>query len=184
MATGSSDSLSSAADDGAVPRGARHLAFHARAPPSISVPAYLSRLLKYAMPSKDSSLVEAVVLHALVLIERIQRADDGFLLCTSNVHRLVLTTLLLSSKCLDDEPYSNSHWARAGGVPTEHLNALELHATVACEFELNVTFAEVERMRHNLPTVAPSPPASAVRGVQERGILFKGLPGGGVGGGT
>ena len=42
-----------------------------------------------------------------------------------NIHRLVLTSLLIATKWYDDTHFDNASFARAGGIPCEELNQLE-----------------------------------------------------------
>ena len=42
-----------------------------------------------------------------------------------NIHKLLLVSLLLSSKFLEDENYKNIYWARYGGISLIDLNKLE-----------------------------------------------------------
>jgi len=74
-------------------------------------------------------------------------AAHGFHVCSSNVHRVLLVTSLLSTKMLDDEAYTNTYWAAIGGVSLQHLNALEIFTLQALDFRLSVTADELDDVR-------------------------------------
>lgn len=105
--------------------------FHALRPPSISVKDYLHRICKYA-----SCSAECFVL-ALVYIDRlIQQAD--FTISSLNIHRVVVTSVMLAAKFFDDHYYNNAYYAKIGGVPCLEMNALELEFLFLINFSLYV----------------------------------------------
>jgi hypothetical protein len=54
---------------------------------------------------------------ALVYIDRlIQR--DNFVLVSLNVHRVVITSLMIAAKFFDDFYFNNAFYARVGGIGT------------------------------------------------------------------
>jgi hypothetical protein len=128
----------------------RHHLFVSSTPPVITAADYLSRLVRYALEWKEPALVEAVVMHALLLLERVEDGPTGLCLCDRTVHRLLLAALLISAKLLDDETYSTQRWALAGGVPCCHLSAIELELAAALSFHLMVSPNDIERLRSSL----------------------------------
>lgn len=53
--------------------------------------------------------------------------ESDFTLSNLNVHKVILTSLLLSTKFQDDFYYDNKAFEFAGGVNATHLHQLELH---------------------------------------------------------
>jgi len=105
--------------------------FHALRPPSISVQDYLDRIRKYA-----SCSAECFVL-ALVYIDRlIQHA--GLVVSSLNIHRVVITSVMLAAKYFDDHYYNNAYYAKIGGVPCTEMNSLELEFLFLINFTLYV----------------------------------------------
>lgn len=129
--TTSNDSLHSGANSTNTPKaGSPLLAFHARNIPSISIQSYLSRILKYCPMSSD------IFLSLLVYFDRMSkppRADDPqalrcqtftstqqlmgdehhpFSIDSYNVHRLVITGIVVASKFCSDVFYTNSRYAK------------------------------------------------------------------------
>jgi hypothetical protein len=129
--------------------------FHSVDVPRISGGDYLvQHLLRRGLVKKQDDLIEQAVLHVLLLIERLLcvQSPDGvrFHLCTSNVHRVLLATTLLSAKMLDDECYSNEHWAGIGGVTLPHMNRLEIELLTLLECNVFVTAPALEAVRRKL----------------------------------
>merc|ERR1719502_1709704 len=90
--------------------------FHALKPPSISVLQYLERVHKYASCSNECFVL------ALIYIDRlIQR--NSYTLCSLNVHRILITSVMLAAKFFDDHYFNNAYYAKVGGVPCNEMNA-------------------------------------------------------------
>mmetsp|Transcript_15003 Transcript_15003/g.30901 ORF Transcript_15003/g.30901 Transcript_15003/m.30901 type:complete len:284 (-) Transcript_15003:465-1316(-) len=106
--------------------------FHALKPPSISVLSYLQRIHKYASCSTECFIL------ALIYIDRlIQR--NNFLLTELNVHRVVITSIMLAAKFFDDQYFNNAYYAKVGGVPATEMNSLEVEFLFRINFSLHVT---------------------------------------------
>ena len=119
----------------------RLLSFHARNIPSITITAYLNRILKYCPTDPE------VFISVLVYFDRILRIasthaepifgsyyssynphsspllvhsppsmptldDESFTIDSFNVHRLVITTVAVATKFFSDQFYTNSRYAR------------------------------------------------------------------------
>ncbi|KAJ3372891.1 hypothetical protein GGF31_001428 [Allomyces arbusculus] len=106
-----------------------------RALPTLSLAAYAARFTRYApVPS-------AVWLAALILIDRV--ASGGapapqVVVCTANVHRLLLVAMVVATKAHSDVFYTNKHAARVGGIPLAELNALEREMLATLEYRAHV----------------------------------------------
>ena len=126
--------------------------FHSVSVPDISAAVYLSRhLLRLGLAMKED-MTEATLLHTFVLLDRLHQAQarHGFHLCTANVHRVLLSLVVISAKLVDDEPYTNTYWASCGGVDLPHLNDLEIYAMKCLDHHLHVTPREMDSMRSRL----------------------------------
>jgi Cyclin len=74
---------------------------------------------------------------ALIYIDRlIQR--NGFLLTELNVHRVIVTSILLAAKFFDDAYYNNAYYAKVGGVLVSEMNGLEVDFLFRINFSLHV----------------------------------------------
>jgi Cyclin len=102
---------------------------------------------------------------ALIYIDRlIQR--NGFLLTELNVHRVIVTAILLAAKFFDDAYYNNAYYAKVGGVMVSEMNGLEVDFLFRINFSLHVPpelFQQyrVELLSHCDVDSLPLPPAPA-----------------------
>ncbi|XP_071702647.1 cyclin-U1-1-like [Rutidosis leptorrhynchoides] len=108
-------------------------AFHGVRPPAITIPKYLNRIYKYTNCSPACFVV------GYVYIDRLVHRHPGSLVVSLNVHRLLVTSIMVAAKVLDDEHYNNAFYARVGGVTNAELNRLELEFLFMLDFDLTVT---------------------------------------------
>ncbi|KAL3332844.1 hypothetical protein AABB24_033087 [Solanum stoloniferum] len=108
-------------------------AFHGVRAPNISIPKYLERLYKYTNCSPSCFVV------GYVYIDRLGHKYPDSLLVSLNVHRLLVTSVMVASKLLDDAHYNNAFYARVGGVSNAELNKLELELLFLLDFGVNVS---------------------------------------------
>lgn len=88
---------------------------------------------------------------ALVLVDRLltltqATAGEPFRLSCRNVHRLMLTTMMIASKFQEDSPLNNRFWAKVGGVALAALNACELAVCMSLQFGLRVSSVDFLRV--------------------------------------
>jgi hypothetical protein len=95
--------------------------------PEISVNDYIVRIAKY-MKIEDSTLILA-----LIYIDRISRKRKIFV-NEYNVYRLFFMSVVVATKYNEDKHYSNTYYAKIGGVELEQLNQME------CEFVMSINF--------------------------------------------
>ncbi|KAK9151915.1 hypothetical protein Syun_010224 [Stephania yunnanensis] len=107
--------------------------FHGVRAPSISIPKYLERIYKYTNCSPSCFVV------GYVYIDRLLHKYPDSLLVSLNVHRLLVTSVMVASKVLDDVHYNNSFYARVGGVSNAELNRLELEMLFLLDFGVVVS---------------------------------------------
>jgi len=125
------------------------MAFHARNIPTISLEAYLLRILKYCPTTNE------VFLSLLVYFDRMSKlvgesTGRTFVIDSYNVHRLVIAGVTVASKFFSDVFYTNSRYAKVGGLPQAELNQLELQFLLLNDFRLTVGPAEMQRYGEQL----------------------------------
>eukprot|EP00298_Acanthocystis_sp_HF-20_P009578 c18389_g1_i3.p1 GENE.c18389_g1_i3~~c18389_g1_i3.p1 ORF type:complete len:147 (+),score=20.65 c18389_g1_i3:80-520(+) len=118
--------------------------FHAFKPPAIAVQPYLERILKYVNCSHESYVF------ALVYMDRIIQRNPDFFICSLNIHRVLITSVMIAAKFYDDVYYNNSFYARVGGVSVKELNNLEVEFLFMINFSLYISAEEYERYRLEL----------------------------------
>lgn len=115
--------------------------FHAVNEPNISIGEYITRIARYAGCSTECFVL------CLVYIDRIVRQHKNFVISVLNIHRLVITSVMIAAKFYDDLYYSNSFYAKIGGVKTTEINLLEAHFLSLIDFDLYVSGIDYEICR-------------------------------------
>ncbi|KAH6813080.1 cyclin p4 [Perilla frutescens var. frutescens] len=108
-------------------------AFNGVSRPSISIQSYLQRIFKYANCSPSCYIV------AYVYLDRFTQRHPSLPVDSFNVHRLLITSIMLSAKFMDDMYYNNAYYAKVGGISTREINFLEVDFLFGLGFHLNVT---------------------------------------------
>ncbi|KAE8676771.1 Cyclin-U3-1 [Hibiscus syriacus] len=112
--------------------------FHGLRAPTISIRNYIDRIFKYAGCSPSCFLV------AYIYVDRFVQQTDVHL-TSLNVHRLLITSVLVAAKFIDDAFFNNAYYARVGGVTTGELNKLEMSFLFSLDFRLKVTVNTFQR---------------------------------------
>lgn len=74
----------------------------------------------------------------------------GFAIDSYNVHRLVIAGVTVASKFFSDVFYTNSRYAKVGGLPVHELNQLELQFLLLNDFSLVIPLEEMQRYADQL----------------------------------
>ncbi|KAF7331719.1 Cyclin-domain-containing protein [Mycena kentingensis (nom. inval.)] len=140
----------------AVSTPASVLTFHARNVPTISLEAYLLRILKYCPTTNE------VFLSLLVYFDRMSKLSTDatgrtFVIDSYNIHRLVIAGVTVASKFFSDVFYTNSRYAKVGGLPQAELNQLELQFLLLNDFRLVIPKEEMQRYAEQLILFSTSP---------------------------
>ncbi|XP_055826966.1 cyclin-U4-1-like [Solanum dulcamara] len=101
--------------------------------PTISVQSYLERIFKYANCSPSCFIV------AYIYLDRFSQRQPLLPINSFNVHRLLITSVLVSAKFMDDIFYNNGYYGKVGGISTREMNLLEVDFLFGIGFQLNVT---------------------------------------------
>lgn len=105
--------------------------FHALRAPQISIADYVDRIFKYASCSSECFVL------ALIYIDRIIQRQ-AFVINSLNVHRVIITSVMLAAKFFDDHYFKNGFYAKVGGVPCNEMNSLEVEFLFLINFSLHV----------------------------------------------
>jgi hypothetical protein len=103
--------------------------FNAKKVPSITLSSYITRIVKY------SNLDESTLICSLIYLDRICETH-GLQITELNVHRLILTSIILSIKYNEDDYYSNLHYAKVGGISIIEMNSLEIDFMRGIQYSL------------------------------------------------
>ncbi|RDY13265.1 Cyclin-P3-1, partial [Mucuna pruriens] len=97
--------------------------FHGSKAPNMSVTQYVERIFKYSHCSPSCFVI------AQIYMDTFLHKTGGFL-TSFNAHRLLITSVMVAAKFLDDKYYSNAYYAKVGGVSTEEMNKMEIELFV------------------------------------------------------
>lgn len=122
--------------------------FHSHEIPNINI------LLYYVVLSQNAGLHEAQAPAVLVLMERLCQtaAQKGFpiIINSFTIHRLILTTVLITSKMFNDTYYTNQFIAQVGGVSLANINELERFFMSMIDWNLFIKPEEFEQYEKGL----------------------------------
>ncbi|CDP03631.1 unnamed protein product [Coffea canephora] len=106
--------------------------FHGSKAPSLGIGLYIERIFKYSCCSPSCFIV------AYIYVERFIKRTNA-VVTSLNVHRLLITSVMVAAKYIDDAFYNNAYYARVGGVSTLELNKLEIKFLFGVGFQLFVS---------------------------------------------
>jgi hypothetical protein len=106
--------------------------FFCKTPPPVSLEAYMTRLQYYCPMSTAVYLAAGAYIHRLCIEEKVVPVTNR------TAHRLLLASLRVAMKALEDLRYPQERFAIVGGVRQEELRALEISLCYLMDFELQV----------------------------------------------
>jgi len=106
--------------------------FHALRAPQITITSYLERIARYTNCSEECFVL------ALIYIDRLIKNNEDFLLVSLNVHRLIITGIMVSAKFFDDQYFNNAYFGKVGGVSCKEIDLLEIEFLFMLNFNLYV----------------------------------------------
>jgi len=98
----------------------------------VTIKQYLIRIAFYTGCTEES------LIFSLIYIDKLGALDGRFMVTSYNVHRLVLTSILVAAKFYDDIHFKNSHYANVGGISLKEINILEKIFLNELNFDLHV----------------------------------------------
>ena len=106
--------------------------------PQISIEDYIKRLMKYTQMNISSLIL------AIIYIDKMCE-NNRYVLCFNNIHRLILTSCLLSIKFNEDCSLHNDLYAKISGESVDVVNKLEYEFYVLLNFSLFVEYDYYEK---------------------------------------
>jgi len=107
--------------------------------PHIPIRKYIYNLINYIEDNEnvDNENVDSMLIQTLFILNRLLYRQ--IYLNPYNIHRLLLTCIMISSKIIQDRHYSNSVWAKFGGVTLKSINIMEKEILLLLDFKLFVS---------------------------------------------
>ena len=130
--------------------------FEVGKPCPLTASAYLKRIMKYGGCSPCCVVV------GLMYLQRLKQQMPSVCLTSGNMQRLLLTSVMVAAKYLDDLYYSNKHWARIGGLELVEVNLLELKLLFHLNFSLKLKREEYQEYLQGLVGASNIAPPTAV----------------------
>ena len=111
--------------------------------PVLSIKKFLIRIIKYTEAENNTLIVAYLYIIKLIKIE-------NFILSLNNIYRLLLGSVVLAKKFLEDINYNNLYYCEIGGMPVQELNNIELSLFVRINFDVNPKLEEVNDIYKNI----------------------------------
>lgn len=128
--------------------------FHAEREPNISIRDYTARIARFFGCSGSCYVL------GLVYIDRLIQRNPHIAVTSLSVHRLVFISLMVASKFHDDIFYSNSYYAKIGGLQLKEVNSLEARFLKFLDWKLQVNAVEFVKYRNLCLAMARGPRAA------------------------
>ncbi|CEG80856.1 Putative Pho85p cyclin of the Pho80p subfamily, Pcl7p [Rhizopus microsporus] len=125
--------------------------FHARSIPSISIHAYLTRILKYCPCANECFLALLVYFDRMSKVT-LGKQNTGLRIDSYNIHRLIISGIMVASKLFSDVFFTNTRYAKVGGLPVAELNTLEIEFLALNNFSLFISLEELQQYGDQLLT--------------------------------
>ena len=115
--------------------------FTAKKIPNISIEDYLKRIQMYSNMEKSTLII------SLIYIDRFCKIKN-LTLTYYNIHRILLTAILISIKYNEDIFYDNQYYSEIGGIKLKELNLLEYNFAkiMNSNFFVNESIFEIYRL--------------------------------------
>ena len=110
------------------------MVFSCKKKPKIKIKDYLKRIIQYTGIESSSLII------ALIYLDRICLND--ILITEYNIHRLVLTSLIISIKYNEDLIFENKYYSEVAGVSIKEFNSLEREFLTIINFNLYISDEE------------------------------------------
>jgi len=126
--------------------------FHAKSIPTIDIMAYLNRILKYAPCENDCFLSVLVYFNRMATLQNsppsfvssCKKRRKPIIINSYNIHRLLIIGIMIAAKFYSDIFFTNSHYAKVGGLPVLELNQLEIEFLLINDFDLHISVEEIQ----------------------------------------
>ena len=110
--------------------------------PEITINDYIKRIFKSEIIDKQN--YDAIILHTINLLHYLK--IKGIYLNSHSSHRIIITLIMLSSKIIEEYPYSNWYWATLCGVSLEDMNTMERSLIKLLDYNLHIVISQKQAL--------------------------------------
>jgi hypothetical protein len=107
--------------------------------PVLSINKYLIRIIKYTEIENNTLIV--AYLYIIKLIKK-----ENFILGINNVYLLLLGSVVLAKKVLEDILYDNSYYCQIGSMSNSNLNMIEYSLFTRIDFDVSLKMEDVNKV--------------------------------------
>ena len=104
--------------------------------PVLSIEKFLIRIIKYTEAENNTLILAYLYIIKLIKLE-------NFILSLNSIYRLLLGSVVLAKKFLEDINYNNLYYCQIGGMSVQELNDIEFSLFVRINFDVNPKLEEV-----------------------------------------
>ena len=112
---------------------------------NIALTNYVKTIFDNLLITPDN--IDSVILYTIIILSRVK--SKGLQFNSKTCHKLILIILMISSKIVEDEPYTNLSWANIGKISLENCNRMEFYIVKLLNYNLFVS-------HHNITSVTES----------------------------
>ncbi|XP_076942045.1 cyclin-P3-1-like, partial [Bidens hawaiensis] len=112
--------------------------FHGSRAPTLTIQQSIDRIYKYSRCSPSCFVGAHIYIDRLI-------QSQSIILTSLNVHRLLITSIMLAAKFIDDAFFNNTYYAKVGGITRAEMNRLELKFLFGIDFQLYVSLSTFEK---------------------------------------
>ena len=123
--------------------------FYSKFIPVLSIEKFLIRIVKYTEAENNTLIVAYLYITKLLNKEK-------FILSLNNIYRLLLGSVVLAKKELEDLCYNNLYYCEIGGMTVQDLNSVEYSLFIRLNFDVNPKIEEVENIYNEIINSFPS----------------------------
>ncbi|WCJ21532.1 Cyclin family protein [Euphorbia peplus] len=99
----------------------------------------IASLLDRCVQKNEMMLETTQIKDAITVFHGLRAPPNTDIPLTSlNVHRLLITSVMVAAKFIDDAFFNNAYYAKVGGISTAELNRLEMKFLFSIDFKLHV----------------------------------------------
>ena len=107
--------------------------------PKLTLEQFLSRIIKYTEAENMTMLLAFTYIKKLI-------EKENFILGKNNVYRLLLGSVVLAIKVLEDKKYDNGSYSEIGGLSLTEFNEIEYSLATRLNFEFNPHYEDLENI--------------------------------------
>ena len=111
--------------------------------PVLPLKKFLLRIIKYTEAENNTLIV------AYLYIIKLIKAEN-FILSLNNIYRILLGSVVLAKKFLEDINFNNLYFCQIGGMTVQELNSVEFSLFVRINFDANPKIEEVNDIYKNI----------------------------------